>query len=66
MLLDRETWTSAQAMIRHYGHDARAQAGMRAAGFAAEGDPQGQREWIRIIQAISWLQDDRPGSALQN
>jgi hypothetical protein len=66
MLLDRETWSSAQAMIRHYGAEARAQAGMRAAGFAAEGDPTGQREWIRIIQAITWLQDQRPGSAARN
>ena len=66
MLLDRETWASAQAMIRHYGTDARAQAGVRAAGFAAEGDPGGQREWIRIIQAITWLQDDRPGNDVGN
>ena len=66
MLLDRETWTSAQAMIRHYGPEARAQAGMRAASFASEGDPQGQREWIRIIQAITWLQDDRPANVIRN
>ncbi len=64
MLSDNEVWVSAVAMVRRYGRDAALQAGMRIEVFAAEGERDAQRAWLRIGHAIAWLQDEqRPRSA---
>ena len=59
-LSEREIWTDALNMIRRYGRDAAGEARQRLNIFASEDELDGQLAWLRIIEAISWLQDDQP------
>ena len=57
-LSDREIWTGALHMIRRYGVDAANEARQRLDGFQSEEELDAQLAWLRIIEAIAWLQDD--------
>lgn len=46
------TVATALALIGQYGEDAEVIAVLRAAEFAAEGDPEGLAEWDAIIACI--------------
>jgi hypothetical protein len=59
-LSEREIWTGAIRMIHRYGRDAVSEARHRLHVFAAEDELDVQLTWLKIIEAISWLQDDRP------
>ena len=59
MLPDIEIWRAANQFVKHYGEDAAVHAAMNADELAAKGDYEGQRTWLRIIDAIKWLQDNR-------
>jgi hypothetical protein len=65
MLSEREIYLAAQAMIRRYGDEADVQAAIRADELMAAGDMEGQRTWLRIVQAIETLRKDAPGEGEQ-
>ena len=47
-------------MVKHYGASAATEAAMRADEFLEQGILDGQRLWMRIMQAIEELQRERP------
>ena len=59
MLSDLDLWRAAQVMVKRYGNGATIEAAMRADEFLDQGVIDGQRLWIRIMQAIEELQRDR-------
>ena len=60
MLSDLDIWRGAQVMVKHYGDSAATEAAMRADEFMDQGILEGQRLWIRIMQAIEEMQRERP------
>lgn len=56
---DRDIWIAANQYLKQHGENAALEAGIRADGLLAEGDIDGQRAFLRIIDAINWLQDER-------
>ncbi len=60
MLSDLDTWRAAQIMVRGYGEGAATEAAMRADEFLDQGNHDGKRLWVRIMQAIEELQRLRP------
>ncbi len=61
MIPDLDIWRAARVMVKHYGDSAATEAAMRADEFLDQGIINGQRLWIRIVQAIEELQRERPG-----
>jgi hypothetical protein len=59
-LTDREIWTGAINMIRRYGHEAASEARQRLDIFVCEDELDAQLSWLKVIEAIAWLQDDQP------
>jgi hypothetical protein len=59
-LTEREIWTGAINMIRRYGRGAASEARQRLDIFVSEDELDAQLAWLKIIEAISWLQDDQP------
>ena len=52
MISDRDIYTAANILVKRYGE-------------GAENDLDGQREWIRIVEAIKQLQRTRaPGEVV--
>ncbi len=47
-------------MIKSYGDGAATEAAMRADEFLDQGNLDGKRLWMRIMQAIEELQRERP------
>ena len=47
-------------MIKRYGNGAATEAAMRADEFLNQGNLDGKRLWMRIMQAIEELQRKRP------
>ena len=60
MLSDLDLWRAANVMIKRYGDGAAIEAAMRADEFLDQGILDGQRLWMRIMQAIEELQRERP------
>ncbi len=60
MISDIDTWRAAQIMLTHYGDGATTEAAMRADEFLDQGNIDGERLWMRIMQAIEELQRERP------
>ncbi len=67
MISDLDIWRAAQVMVKHYGKDAATEAAKRADEFLDQGIIDGERLWMRIMQAIEELQRERPkdGEAVQ-
>ncbi len=61
MLSDLDLWRAANVMIEGYGDGAATEAAMRADEFLDQGIIDGERLWMRIMQAIEELQRERPG-----
>ncbi len=61
MISDLDLWRAAQVMVKRYGKDAATEAAMRADEFLDQGNLDGKRLWMRIMQAIEELQRERPG-----
>ncbi len=55
-----DLWRAANVMIKRYGDGAATEAAMRADEFLDQGIIDGERLWMRIIQAIEELQRERP------
>ena len=60
MLSDLDLWRPAQIMVKHFGDGAATEAAMRADEFLDQGNLDGKRLWIRIMQTIEELQRERP------
>ncbi len=60
MLSDLDLWRAANVMIKRYGDGAATEAAMRADEFLDQGIIDGERLWMRIMQAIEELQRERP------
>ncbi len=58
---DLDIWRAAQVMVKRYGKDAASEATMRADEFLDQGNHDGKRLWMRIMQAIEELQRERQG-----
>ncbi len=61
MISDLDLWRAAQVMVKRYGDSAATEAAMCADEFLDQGIIDGQRLWMRIVQAIEELQRERPG-----
>ncbi len=61
MIPDLDIWRAAQVMVKRYGDGAATEAAMRADEFLGQGNMDGRRVWMRIMQAIEELQRERPG-----
>ena len=55
MVSDLDIYRSAWLMVRQHGDDAVIQAAMRADELLERGDLEGQRAWLRIVDAIGEL-----------
>ena len=55
MISDPMSWPPP-ILVKRSGEDAATQAAMRADVLGAENDIDGQREWVRIMEAIKQLQ----------
>ena len=60
MISDLDIWRAAQVMSKRYGDGAATEAAQRANEFLDQGNLDGQRVWMRIVQAIEELQRERP------
>jgi hypothetical protein len=61
MLLDRDIWLAAGAMIQRYGSNAGMEAAERADELLGKGEMEVSRDWVRILAAIERLQATKPG-----
>ena len=60
ILSDFDIWRAAQAMVKRYSDSAATEAAMRADEFLDQGNLDGKRLWMRIMQTIEELQRERP------
>ncbi len=60
MISDLDIWRAARIMVKRYGKDAATEATGRADEFLDQGNIDGQRLWMRIVQAIEEMQRERP------
>ena len=65
MISDRDIWRTAHAMIEQYCDDAALRAAMRVDAPLAEGDLDGYRVWIRVLDAVKEIRASAmPGTLL--
>lgn len=57
---EREIWACALAILRRYGEGASAHAGQRADELLGSRDAEGHRTWIRILECINQLEQEKP------
>ena len=60
MISERDTWAAANILIKKYGDDAELRAAERADEMLDQGDIDGQRIWLRILEAVKRLTDTEP------
>ncbi len=60
MVSDLDIYRSAKLLIDQHGDEAPIHAAMRADAFLDQGNLEGERVWIRIMQAIEELRRERP------
>ena len=61
MIPDLDIGRAAQVMVKHFGDGAAIEFAMRVDEFLDQGNFDGQRVWMRIMQAIEELQRERSG-----
>jgi hypothetical protein len=59
MITERDIYAAANVFIKRYGDTAAIEAALRADEFGAKNDIEGQRAWVRIVEAIKQLQRTR-------
>lgn len=59
MSSERDIWASAKLYVDLYEDNAMLEAGIRVDAALAQGDLDSNRRWKSIMQAITWLQDNR-------
>ncbi len=60
MISDLDIWRAAKIMVKRYGAGAATEAALRADEFLDQGNLDGQRLWMRIMQTIEELHRQRP------
>ncbi len=64
MISERDIWSAANILIDKYGEDAELRAAQRAHQLSDRGDLDGQRIWLRIVEAVRQLTEtERPKNA---
>ena len=61
MISEIDIWRCAGVMIKRYADQADIEAAKRADEFEAKGQRDGQRIWLRILEAIDQMQKVQPG-----
>ena len=61
VLTDWELWACAHQQIVQHGDDAATEAAMRCDALLAEGDQDGHRAWLSILDRIDKLSSVRDG-----
>ena len=56
MTSDLDVYRSAWLMVQQHGDNAEIQAAMRADTLLDQGDMEGRRVWLRIVEAIREVQ----------
>lgn len=64
MVSEIDIYRTAKVLIDKYGVDAEIFARVRADELLIEGDLDGQRVWMRIIEAVEELQTSPPGKVI--
>lgn len=59
--MERDVLSTARELVDQYGQEATGMAQMRAAEFAAMGDPDGHAAWEAIVIAVEALLASRAG-----
>ena len=57
---DLDIWRSANILVTHHGAEAPIHAAMQADAMLEKGDLDGQRVWLRILEAVGELLSTRP------
>lgn len=64
MIRNRDTYATANLLVKRFGNDATIEAARRADELLEAGDVEGCATWKRILTAIRELQsEERPNSA---
>lgn len=64
MIEDREIWGCANHVIRQFGENAWFHAAQRADELLEQGDHEGSRTWVRILDHINALQALAPAGGV--
>ena len=64
MTSDLDIYRSANLLVKRHGDEAPIHAAMRADAMLDKGDLDGQRAWLRILNAVEELLDTRPGDGV--
>lgn len=59
---DEDVWRGAQSLIDGRGMDAPTYAARKALALIANGDAEGYRTWLRVLQAVDALLEEEKGS----
>lgn len=59
MISDIDIWRSANELIKRFGDTADIEVAARADALLSQGDLEGQRVWLRILEAIDSLRLDQ-------
>lgn len=60
MINERELWACADLLLRRHGERARFAVGQRADELLAQGEMEGHRTFMRILDCIHALEMDSP------
>ncbi|NKB44799.1 MAG: hypothetical protein GKS03_11035 [Alphaproteobacteria bacterium] len=64
MTSEKDIYRSAKLLIDQHGEDATTHASMRADELLEAGDIDGERVWLRILDAVRELQNLEPAGRL--
>lgn len=62
-MTELDIWRCAKLLLKRYGGEAVFIATRRVDALVDRGDPEGCRTWIRIAEAITAIEKQRPGKA---
>ena len=63
MTSDLDIWRSANQLINRYGDDDWFHAAQRADDMLEQGDMDGRRVWLRVLDAVNELMKQEPDGA---
>ena len=61
---DKDVWRSANLLIQQHGEGAKIHAAQMADEMLDKGDIDGHKTWLRILDAITSLEDKTPGGTV--
>ncbi len=60
MISDLDIWRSANLPIQQHGDQAEAEAAQRAGSMLKQGEKEGWRVWLRILEKVMEVQREEP------